>query len=83
MSLPVSETAIKKIVTDINKYDSISIHLAEVVFVDETEILRINKEYLNHNYVTDIITFPYNSAESDTIEGTLYCCAPQIKKQAD
>ncbi|HLR76827.1 MAG TPA: hypothetical protein VK106_04155, partial [Balneolaceae bacterium] len=54
MSLPVSETAIKKIVTDINKYDSISIHLAEVVFVDEEEILRINNKYLGHDYVTDI-----------------------------
>ena len=28
-----------------------------VIFVDEKEILRVNKEFLGHNYVTDVISF--------------------------
>lgn len=29
-----------------------------VIFVGEREILRVNKQYLGHNYVTDVISFP-------------------------
>lgn len=83
ISLPVGEQDITQIITMIKTHDSVEIQLAEVVFVDKAEILRINQEYLNHNYVTDVITFLYNEqAEPNKIEGTLYCCAPQIKKQA-
>ncbi|AXJ01069.1 rRNA maturation RNase YbeY [Cyclonatronum proteinivorum] len=56
--------------------------LIELVFVDEAEILRINNEHLQHDYVTDIITFPYHEGE-EPVEGTLFCCAPQIFKQAE
>ena len=28
-----------------------------VIFVDEKEILRVNKSFLNHHYVTDVISF--------------------------
>ena len=30
---------------------------ANIVFVDEKEILRVHKTYLNHHYVTDVISF--------------------------
>lgn len=55
--------------------------LLELVYVNETEILRINREYLQHHYVTDIITFFYHEP-GEPIEATLYCCAPQIAAQA-
>ena len=35
------------------------------IFVDDEEILRVNREYLQHDYYTDIITFDYT--EGDTI----------------
>ena len=38
------------------------------IFVDDEEILRVNREYLQHDYYTDIITFDYT--EGDTISGT-------------
>ena len=31
-----------------------------VVFCSDTYLLSLNKKYLNHDYFTDIITFPYN-----------------------
>lgn len=80
--LPVSEKDIRKIITALKEHDTVEIELAEVVFVDETEILRINNEYLEHDYITDVITFPYDDNKSGKIEGTLYCCASQIEKQA-
>lgn len=55
----------------------------ELVYVDEAEISRINKEFLERDYVTDIISFRYDEDESNQeIEGTLYCCAQRIAEQA-
>ena len=51
--------------------------------MDEQEITRINNTYLNHNYVTDIITFRLDDRiDNSAIEGTIYCCAQRISEQA-
>ncbi|TVQ69717.1 MAG: rRNA maturation RNase YbeY [Balneolaceae bacterium] len=54
----------------------------EVVFVNDMEILEMNRRYLGHDHVTDIITFPYHEND-DPVEGTLFCCAPQIRRQSE
>ncbi len=36
-----------------------------IILVDDQEILRINKEYLSHNYYTDIITFDTSEYDED------------------
>lgn len=71
----------------IESHEKVIFESIELVFVDEEEIVRINKEYLDRNYVTDIISFRYDdgaeSQNNDAIEGTLFCCAPRIQEQAD
>ena len=39
------------------------------LFCDDTKILEINREYLQHDYYTDIITFDYS--EDKTISGDI------------
>ena len=39
------------------------------IFCDDEKILEVNREYLQHDYYTDIITFDYT--EEDTISGDL------------
>lgn len=57
--------------------------MIEAVYVDEPEIIRINQEHLERDYVTDIITFRYDDdPEHRHVEGTLFCCAPRITEQA-
>lgn len=80
--VPFSELDLDAIVQAIEKAETCRYNEIEVVFVSEQEILQINQHYLSHNYVTDIITFPYESQKSD-LEGTLYCCAAQIERQSD
>lgn len=56
----------------------------EVVFVDEDRIVAINEQYLNKNYITDIITFRYDEDETRShVEATLFCCSMRIKEQAE
>lgn len=34
----------------------------QYLFCDDEEILRVNREFLNHDYYTDIITFDYSAS---------------------
>ncbi|MBN2348278.1 MAG: rRNA maturation RNase YbeY [Bacteroidales bacterium] len=51
-----------------------------IVIVSDKEILIINKQYLNHNYFTDIITFSNNRKER--ISGEIYISLDAVKANA-
>jgi len=82
-NIPVSENRLLELVEQIQQNESITFKMIEVVYVDESEIASINKKHLDHDYITDIITFRYdNEQNQDAIEGTLYCCSSRIAEQA-
>lgn len=81
-ALPISKDDVTQISTAVKEHENQDFEWVEVAFVDEKMIRPINKEHLGHDYVTDIITFSYGDRDKKSLEGTLYCCAPQIKKQA-
>lgn len=83
VDLPLDKKKICSITSSIEKEETCTFALVEIVFVDEAEIIKINNEHLSRNYVTDIISFRYDeNSGSQAIEGTLYCCAPRILEQA-
>jgi len=49
----------------------------EFIFVTKSEIEKINRDFLNHNYPTDIITF--NKSFLDVISGEIYICTEIVK----
>lgn len=58
--------------------------MLELVYVTEENIIKINREFLDRAYVTDIISFRYDEDKTNAaIEGTLYCCAPRIQEQSE
>jgi rRNA maturation RNase YbeY len=82
-TIPLDRSEFKKLLAALSEKEEVDFSFIEVVYVDEQEIIRINKEYLDHDYVTDIITFPYEElSELENIEGTLFCCASRILEQA-
>lgn len=50
------------------------------IFCSEREILRINKEFLKHNYYTDIITFDYSSGK--TLSAEIYVSPNTVRYNA-
>lgn len=50
------------------------------IFCDDEYLLDINKRYLDHDYYTDIITFPYQ--EGKLLEGDLFISLDRIKENA-
>ena len=51
------------------------------VFVDDEEILKINKEFLQHDYYTDIITFDYS--RRGLISGDMYISLDTVATNAE
>jgi len=52
-----------------------------IIYVSDKVILSINRKYLKHNRVTDVITFSL-SEERNTIEGEIYISVDTAKRQA-
>lgn len=51
------------------------------IFCSDTKILEVNKEYLQHDYYTDIITFDYT--EADTISGDIFISLDTVKSNSE
>lgn len=51
-----------------------------LIFCSDDYLLDINKEYLNHDYYTDIITFDY--VEGKIISGDLFISVDRVKENA-
>ena len=51
------------------------------IFCNDEKILEVNKEYLQHDYYTDIITFDY--CEGDTISGDLFISLDTVRSNSE
>lgn len=51
------------------------------MFVGDEKILEVNRQYLGHDYYTDIITFDYD--EGDTINGDIVISLDTVKSNAE
>ncbi len=51
-----------------------------IIFCDDEFLLSVNKQYLKHNYYTDIITFDYSDNQS--ISGDLFISIDTVKNNS-
>ena len=51
------------------------------LFCNDEKILEVNREYLGHDYYTDIITFDYT--EEDTLNGDIVISLDTVKSNAE
>ena len=51
------------------------------IFVDDEKILEVTRQYLGHDYYTDIITFDY--CEGDVISGDLFISLDTVRTNAE
>ncbi|GGH56307.1 endoribonuclease YbeY [Dyadobacter endophyticus] len=52
------------------------------IFCSDEYLLEINKQYLDHDYFTDIITFD-NSEEDKELEGDIYISVDRVRDNAE
>lgn len=51
------------------------------IFCSDEYLLKINKQYLNHDYYTDIITFDY--VENNKVSGDLFISIDRVVENAE
>lgn len=51
------------------------------MFVDDEKILEVNREYLGHDYYTDVITFDYD--EDDVVSGDTVISLDTVRSNAE
>lgn len=74
------ELEIKSWILKAGDIEKKSLDSIEFVFCSDKYLLQINREYLNHDYFTDIITFPLGS---DPIQANVFISIDRVKENAE
>ncbi len=69
-------TKIEILISNENKSDG----ELSFIFCSDNYLLEMNKNYLNHDYYTDVITFDY--CENDIVSGDIFISIDRIKENA-
>ena len=77
--LSISHNNVRESVSKVMDGEDCRFNEIIVNFVNDRAIKKINNAHLNHNYNTDIITFPYND-KSKEIEGEIFISLDTVKK---
>ncbi len=64
-----------------NKYKR-PIASLNIIFCDDPYLLSINKQHLNHDFYTDIITFDLSLSPQDPIQAEIYISVDRVKDNA-
>ncbi|MCL4140122.1 UNVERIFIED_CONTAM: hypothetical protein GTU68_046522 [Idotea baltica] len=67
-------------ITKIARKEDREIGLIQYIFCSDPYLLEMNREYLNHDTYTDIITFPY---EDDPIRSDIFISVERVKENAE
>ncbi len=69
--VPVDRGRMREIARAVFDGESVADYELSLAFVDNTTIHRLNKQYLEHDEPTDVLSFPYSAANAKKLEGEL------------
>lgn len=73
-------TAVKRTISRIIGDAGLKAGACDVIFTGDEKLYEINREFLGHDYYTDIVTFNYN--EGKTVNGEIYISVDRVKDNA-
>ena len=68
-------------INNIIRRESCSLGNLNYIFCEDTYLVEINLKYLNHNTLTDIITFDYS--DESTISGDIFISIDRVRENAN
>ena len=63
-------------------YESKELSNINIIFCSDGYLHRMNVEYLNHDTLTDVITFPYSDPKETEIEGDIFISIDRVRENA-
>lgn len=76
-----NKTAIKQLLADLFRKEGKKLDGLSVVFCSDDYLLGLNRQFLQHNYYTDILTFDL-SERADNTTGELYISVDRVRENA-
>ncbi len=77
----INKIIVHKLISYLRKEFNLTISFLSISFISSVELQNINKEYLNHDYETDVITFNYSKKLKD-IDGEILISLEEAKLNA-
>jgi len=77
----INKISVHKIISSLRKEFNLTVSSLSVSFINSAELRHINKEYFNHDYETDVITFNY-SKKLKEIDGEILISFEEAKLNA-
>ena len=77
----IDKRAVHSLITALKEEYQLDITSLSISFIKSSELLKINGEYLGHDYETDIITFNY-SKKKKIIDGEILISFEEAKQNA-
>jgi len=66
-------------ILEVVKKEALTIEAISYIFCSDSYLLEMNKKHLNHDYYTDVISFPYST---DPIEGDIFISVDRVRENA-
>lgn len=76
-----NKTKLRRWIKDTIQQNNNTLQFINFIFTSDKFLLNVNKEYLNHNTLTDIITFD-QSIDPEVIEADIYISVERIKENS-
>lgn len=73
---------IARIVKNVLKGESRENAEVNIIFINDGDMIALNKKFLNRNYSTDVISFPLSEDYQSLLEGEVYINVDQGRRQA-
>jgi probable rRNA maturation factor len=77
-----NKTQLKQFIESIFVQENKALHQIQYIFCSDEYLLAINKQSLNHDYYTDIITFGL-SLPKEPVEAEIYISIDRVKENAE
>ena len=77
----INKTDIRNWVKQVAELHGKRVGAIAYIFCDDEKILEVNRQYLQHDYYTDIITFDYD--EGDVLNGDLVISLDTVRTNAE
>src|SRR6266404_1776927 len=80
--VPLDRARLREVAKTVLEGEGVTATAINLAFVDNPTIHRLNKQFLDHDEPTDVLSFPYSAANARKLEGELIVGVEIAKDQA-